>query len=135
MKTIGYTNGYYDLFHIGHLRLIQNAAGLCDHLIVGVITDDVSEQTKGKRPIVPLDQRLEIVRGIKGVGVAVAVSDDNKRKEWIKYHFSRLFVGSDHQGEKVWDEYEESMGKLCDIIYLPHTELVSTSKLIEEIQR
>ena len=64
-KVIGYTQGTYDMFHIGHLNLIKNAKRRCDYLIVGVNTDELVESYKNKRPIVPLEERAEIVRSIK----------------------------------------------------------------------
>ena len=66
-KVIGYTQGTYDMFHIGHLNLIKNAKRRCDYLIVGVNTDELVESYKNKRPIVPLEERAEIVRSIKYV--------------------------------------------------------------------
>ena len=62
--VIGYTCGVYDLFHIGHLNLLKNAKGLCDKLIVGVTVDDLVEY-KGKRAMIPFEDRIEIVRSIK----------------------------------------------------------------------
>ena len=64
-KVIGYTQGTYDMFHIGHLNLIKNAKRHCDYLIVGVNADDLLESYKHNRPIVPLNERVEIVRAIK----------------------------------------------------------------------
>ena len=68
-KVIGYTQGTYDMFHIGHLNLIKNAKRRCDYLIVGVNTDELVESYKNKRPIVPLEERAEIVRSIKYVDI------------------------------------------------------------------
>ena len=64
-KKIGYTQGTFDMFHIGHLNLIRNAKKHCDYLIVGVNADDLVESYKNKRPIVPLEERAEIVRAIR----------------------------------------------------------------------
>ena len=66
-KLIGYTQGTYDMFHIGHLNLIKNAKRRCDYLIVGVNTDELVESYKHKRPIIPLAERAEIVRAIRYV--------------------------------------------------------------------
>ena len=66
-KKIGYTQGTFDMFHIGHLNLIRNAKKHCDYLIVGVNADDLVESYKNKRPIVPLEERAEIVRAIRYV--------------------------------------------------------------------
>ena len=59
--TIGYTTGVYDLFHIGHLNLLKNAKGMCDKLIVGVTVDELVAY-KGKKAMIPFEDRIEIVR-------------------------------------------------------------------------
>lgn len=74
---IGYTAGVYDLFHIGHLNLLKNAKGLCDKLIVGVTIDDLVEY-KGKRSLIPFEDRIEIVRSIRYVDAAVPQYDMDK---------------------------------------------------------
>lgn len=68
--VIGYTSGVFDLFHIGHLNLLKNAKGMCDKLIVGVTTDDLSLY-KGKKPLIPFEDRLEIVRAVRYVDAVV----------------------------------------------------------------
>lgn len=67
----GYTTGVYDLFHIGHLNILKAAKARCDHLIVGVTTDELSLQRKGKKPVIPLSERLEIIKGIRYVDEVV----------------------------------------------------------------
>ena len=74
-KVIGYTQGTYDMFHIGHLNLIKNAKRRCDYLIVGVNTDELVESYKNKRPIVPLEERAEIVRSIKYVDEVIITKE------------------------------------------------------------
>lgn len=76
---IGYTTGVYDLFHIGHLNLLKNAKGMCDKLIVGVTVDELV-QYKGKKAMIPFEDRIEIVRSIKYVDAAVPQYDMNKLK-------------------------------------------------------
>jgi len=127
---IGYTNGYFDLFHVGHLRLLKRARSLCDTLIVGVITDEECPKQKGKTPIIPLEQRLEIVSGLACVNLAVPVFCDDKEIEWRSYRFNKLFVGSDHQNTKTWNDWEIKFKRLgVDIIYLPYTREVSSTKI------
>lgn len=126
---IGYTNGYYDLFHIGHLRLLKRAKSLCDTLIVGVITDEECQKRKGKTPIISLDQRLEIVSNLACVDLAVPVSNDSKLSEWDHYKFNKLFVGSDHYKEEVWKMWENMLKNCCQIIYLPYTKEVTSTKI------
>ncbi len=61
---IGYAAGAYDLFHYGHLEILRKAKENCDYLIAGVVHDDVLEQTKGRRPVIPIDERAAIVSHI-----------------------------------------------------------------------
>jgi len=70
-RVVGYAPGVYDLFHIGHLNLLRNSAEACDHLIAGVVSDDLAERNKGLRPVVPVDERLAIVEAIRYVDQAV----------------------------------------------------------------
>ena len=64
---IGYTTGVFDLFHIGHLNILKNAKDKCEYLIVGVSTDEIVTSYKGKKPVIPFEERLEIVKSIKYV--------------------------------------------------------------------
>lgn len=126
---VGYTNGYFDMFHVGHLNLLQRASKLCDRLIVGVISDDECEKRKGIRPVIPHDQRIKIISGLYRIDCVVPVWDDDKFEEWKHYKFRKLFVGSDHYGSHIWDAWEEKLRGHCEIIYLPYTKEVSTTKI------
>ena len=79
-KKIGYTQGTFDMFHIGHLNLIRNAKKHCDYLIVGVNADDLVESYKNKRPIVPLEERAEIVRAIRYVDEVIVTTPWTKSR-------------------------------------------------------
>ncbi len=83
-KVIGYTQGTFDMFHIGHLNLIRNAKRRCDYLIVGVNTDELVESYKNKKPIVPLEERAEIVRSIKYVDEVIITNTLDKKKSGIR---------------------------------------------------
>lgn len=134
-KIIGYTAGVFDLFHIGHLSTLRKARKQCDHLIVGVTTDELSEERKKKSPIIPYGEREQIVASIKYVNEVVAQEDMNKFGAWEKFDFNKMFVGEDWKGTSSWDKYEKQFAKVAvEIIYLP---LVSTdttsSTVIREI--
>ena len=126
---IGYTAGVYDLFHIGHLNLLKNAKGLCDKLIVGVTVDDLVEY-KGKRAMIPFEDRIEIIRSIKYVDAAVPQYDMDKLAACKKLGAKILFVGDDWYGTDKWREYEaEFANNNIKIIYFPYTQGISSTKI------
>ena len=135
-KIIGYTTGVYDMFHIGHLNVIRNAKKYCDYLIVGVSTDELVMKEKGKTPVIPYEERVDIVSSIKYIDEVVAQVDKNKMAAWQKYHFHKMFVGSDWQGTPTWNRFEEEFSKVgVEIVYLPHTDGISSTKLTNVIKR
>lgn len=135
MAIIGYTTGVYDMFHIGHLNVIRNAKSLCDYLIVGVSTDELVQREKNKTPIIPYEERAAIVAAIKYVDQVVPQIDKNKKGAWEKYHFDRMFVGSDWKGTPQWDEFERQFAPLgVEIVYLQHTDGISSSILREKLK-
>ena len=132
---IGYTTGVYDMFHIGHLNVIRNAKAQCDYLIVGVSTDELVQKEKNKTPVIPFEERCKIVESIKYVDEVVPQVDKNKFGAWEKYKFDKMFVGSDWQGTEAWKKYEEQFAPYgVEIIYLPHTDGISSTKLTEFIK-
>ena len=133
--VIGYTSGVYDLFHIGHLNLLKNAKGLCDKLIVGVSTDKLVEYTH-KHPVIPLEERIEIVRSCKFVDAAIPQEELDKYKMWEKLHFDVLFVGDDWYNSPSWKEMEEKFSKVgVRIIYFPYTKGTSSTLLNETLTK
>ena len=130
---IGYTAGVFDLFHIGHLNLLKSAKGLCDRLIVGVSTDKLAEY-KHKSPVIPIDERIEIVRSCRYVDSAIVQDDLDKYKMWEKLHFDILFVGDDWYKTQSWNEMEEKFAKAgVKVIYLPYTKGVSSSDIKQKL--
>lgn len=134
-KIIGYTTGVYDLFHIGHLNVLRNAKKHCDYLIVGVSTDEVVIKNKNKTPVIPFKDRIEIVRAIKYVDEAVPQEDysiEYKIKRIKELRADVLFVGSDWQGTEKWNKIEKELAAIgVKVIYLPHTDGISTTELVE----
>lgn len=129
---IGYTTGVFDMFHIGHLNVIRRAKEQCDYLIVGVSTDELVIAEKHKTPIIPYEERCAIVSAIKYVDQVVPQVDKNKFAAWEKYHFDKMFVGSDWKGTEAWRKYEEQFAPVgVEIVYLPHTDGISSSILRE----
>ena len=95
---VGYTTGVYDMFHVGHLNILKRAKEQCDFLIVGVSTDENVLQYKHKTPVVPYEQRKEIVAAIRYVDQVVPQENMDKFAAWEKYHFDAIFHGDDWKG-------------------------------------
>ena len=131
---IGYTNGVYDLFHVGHLNLFKNAKGMCDKLVVGVTVDELV-QYKGKNSMIPYEDRIEIVRSCKYVDAAVPQYDMDKLTACKKLGVNILFVGDDWYGTEKWRKYEEEFTKEgIRIVYFPYTKSISSSKITETLK-
>lgn len=135
-KVIGYTTGVYDMFHIGHLNIIQRAKEQCDYLIVGVSTDELVLRDKKKTPIIHYEERAAIVAALKCVDKVVPQINKDKFSAWKKYHFDKMFVGSDWQGTPQWDQYEKKFAPVkIEIVYLPHTDGISSTQLADIIKK
>ena len=133
---IGYTTGVYDMFHIGHLNLLRRAKELCDYLIVGVSTDELVQHEKNKTPIIPFEDRCEIIGSIKYVDEVVAQVDKDKLGAYFRLdkRFKKMFVGSDLKGTPQRQQYEKDFEPYgVEIVYLPHTEGISSSILREKL--
>lgn len=132
--TIGYTTGVFDMFHIGHLNIIQRAKAQCDYLIVGVSTDELVQREKNKTPIIPFADRCAIVEAIKYVDKVVPQPDKNKFAAWERYHFNKMFVGSDWKGTEAWKRFEEHFAPVgVEIVYLDHTDGISSTILRDKL--
>lgn len=127
---IGYAPGVYDLFHIGHLNILKHARSQCDHLIAGVVSDEMSLQTKGKAPVVPLAERLEIVRSIRFVDEAVAEVVPDKLDTWRQVRFDIIFKGDDWRGTAKGLKLEADFATVgVEVMYFPYTMHTSSSLL------
>ena len=137
--VIGYTTGVFDLFHIGHLNILQRAKEQCDYLIVGVSTDELVAQYKHKRPVISYEERSRIVESIRYVDKVVPQVNRNKLEAWEQLHFDRMFVGDDWKGSALFTELEEKFRPLgVEIVYFPYTNGTSTTFLkdvLEKIKR
>lgn len=132
--TIGYTTGVYDLFHIGHLNLLKNAKGLCDKLIVGVTVDDLVAY-KGKHPMIPFEDRIEMVRSIRYVDAAVPQYDMDKLKACKELGATVLFVGDDWYGTDKWKAYEKEFNEeKIKIVYFPYTKGISSTQITKALK-
>ncbi len=127
---IGYAPGAYDLFHVGHLNLLRQARAHCDHLIAGVVADDVLEVTKGRRPVIPLAERMEIVRHVDYVDAVVAETQPDKLRTWQHVGFDVIFKGDDWRGTPKGDRLERDFAAVgVDVVYFPYTVHTSSTAL------
>ena len=126
----GYTAGAFDMFHIGHLKILREAKLYCSELIVGVTTDELLMDTKKLKPIIPFEERIEIIRSIKYVDEAIPQSVSDKTQAYMRLKFHEIYVGDDWKGSETWNNYElifNSMG--VKVRYFPYTQHISSSKL------
>lgn len=135
-QIIGYTQGTFDMFHIGHLNLLNHARKHCDYLVVGVNTDELVQRYKGKTAIVPWEERAKIVESIKGVDQVIRTDTLDKMAIWKSVHFHKIFVGDDWRGNLRWEETSRQMREIgVELIFLPYTKDTSSTllrnKLIE----
>lgn len=131
---IGYTTGVYDMFHIGHLNILRRAKELCDYLVVGVTTDELCYNRKHKYPIICEAERLEIIQAIRYVDQAIFQTNMDKVSAAQKLGADVVFVGSDWKNTPSWLAYEKELKKInCDVIYLDHTDGISSSILRKKL--
>ena len=131
---IGYTAGVFDLFHVGHLRILHNAAALCDRLIVGVSSDELV-QYKGKSPIIPFVERMEIVQHLRGRARGRAsVRHGQVRHVGEAASFDVMFVGDDWHGTEKWRAIDKQFADVgVKIIYFPYTQGTSSTMVAKEL--
>lgn len=124
------TFGTFDLFHIGHLNILERARAQGDYLIVGISSDALNYSKKQKKPVYDEKQRLRIISALKCVDEVFLEESLELKGEYItKYKADVLVMGDDWEGR--FDEHK----KLCDVVYLKRTPSISTTELIEIIKR
>lgn len=135
MIRIGYASGAFDLFHIGHLNLLRRARERCDFLIAGVVADEVLIEHKKITPVIPLAERLEIVRSVRFVDMAHAAMTNDKTEIWRELRFNVLFKGNDWQGTEKGIRLERDFAALgVEVVYFPYTQATSSSALRRTLQ-
>ena len=131
---IGYVPGVYDLFHTGHLRLFERCKEMCDILIVGVLTDELVEFYKGKKPVIDYENRAAVIAGLKVVDRVVPVDFNNtdKIKAWEMLHYDCHFSGDDHINH--WKDVEEELRKRGSAMeFFSYTEGISSTMIKEKM--
>ena len=133
---VGFTSGVFDMFHIGHLNILRRAKERCDYLVVGVSTDELVQSYKNKTPIIPFNDRKEIVAACRYVDKVIPQETMNKLDIWNDIHFDVMFHGDEWKGTELYNKYEVEFAKLgAEICYLPHTEGISSSILRERTEK
>lgn len=128
MKKI-ITFGTFDLFHIGHVRMLKRAKELGDYLIVGVSTDQLNYKKKERNPIYNEKSRMEIVGSMACVDEVFAEESLEKKREYILKHGADVFVIGDD-----WSGKFDDLKDICQVIYLPRTPCISTTEIIEVVK-
>jgi glycerol-3-phosphate cytidylyltransferase len=129
-SRIGYAAGAFDLFHVGHLNLLRHAKAQCDYLIAGVVADELLVATKGRPPVIPLAERLEIVRHIRCVDEAVAETLPRKIDTWRSVPFDIFFKGDDWRGTPKGLTLEREFAAVgVEVVYFPYTMHTSSTAL------
>lgn len=127
---VGYAAGAFDLFHIGHLNILKHAKSECDYLIAGVVSDEMLRLTKGIDPVIPLAERIEIVRSIGYVDEAVAETVPDKLQMWQKLQFDVFFKGDDWRGTEKGMRLEREFAAVgVEVVYFPYTMTTSSTQL------
>lgn len=127
---IGYTDGVYDMFHVGHLNMIREAKKLCDYLIVGVHSDEIVEGYKHRKTVINENDRREIVEAIKYVDKAVINTTRDKLELWKLHKFDVVFIGDDWKGTERWNNFEKVLAEISvSVEYVPYTKGISTTQI------
>ena len=134
---VGLLMGVFDLFHIGHLQLIRRAKACCEHLRVGVLSDELVRRYKGRDPVIPAAERMEILSAVREVDEVVCIVETPSRlEEWQKRPFDCFFSGDDYKGNDYWAWEKEQLEKLgATIRFFPYTAQQSTSQICDKIAR
>tara|TARA_B100001063_G_C16508804_1_gene425711 strand:- start:165 stop:581 length:417 start_codon:yes stop_codon:yes gene_type:complete len=122
------TFGTYDVFHVGHVNLLQRAAALGDQLIVGVSTDALNYSKKQRYPVYNQNDRMKIINSLRYVNLCFEEESLERKREYIlRYNADVLVMGDDWKGK--FDEFKD----ICEVVYLERTPSVSTTQIIEVI--
>ncbi len=129
-ERLGYAPGVFDLFHVGHLNILRRAREHCDRLVAGVCTDDLVVHLKGRPPVVPLSERLEIVRSVRYVDDTFVATVDDKLAIWAEVGFDVIFKGDDWLGTQCWNSLQAEFSKLgVEVVFFPYTVHTSSTLL------
>ena len=132
----GLLMGVFDLFHIGHLNLIRNAKSQCEYLRVAVLSDEMVNRFKQHPPVIPQDQRMEILAALRDVDDVVLIEDTPSRiEEWKRRPFDCFFSGDDYAGNPDWLKEKSDLKELgVEVVFFPYTKEQSSTKIRHELE-
>lgn len=131
---IGFVQGVFDMFHVGHLNILEKAKEHCDFLIVGVNSDELVEEYKKKKTIIPCDERVRIIQALKCVDKVIVMNDRDKIKVCTQNNINAIFMGDDWKGSDFYNKMEIELKKYnVDIVYFPYTKGTSSTILREKL--
>lgn len=133
---IGFTDGVYDMFHVGHLNMIKEAKKHCDYLIVGVHSDEIVEGYKNRKTVINENDRREIIEAIRYVDKAVINTTRDKLELFKKHNFDVVFIGDDWKGTERWNNFEKILAEVgVAVEYIPYTKGISTTQIRETLAK
>lgn len=133
---VGYVPGVFDMFHVGHLNILRHARVDCDYLIAGAVSDEKARAAKGKLPVVPLVERMEVLRHCRLVDEVVAEDVPSKVQMWDTLHFDVIFKGDDWRGTVKGAQLERDFAAVgVDVVYFPYTTHTSSTLLRSVLER
>lgn len=132
---VGYTTDVFDLFHVGHLNILEKSKEICDTLIVAVCTDEYVQETKNLTPIISYEDRARIIASLKCVDKVVPMTYTDKLRAWEEYKFDVLISGDDWKGSERYNLTEKQLAPLgVDVYYVPYTKSISTTMIKEKLK-
>lgn len=133
---IGFTDGVYDMFHVGHLNMIKEAKKHCDYLIVGVHSDEIVEGYKNRKTVINENDRREIIEAIRYVDKAVINRTRDKMELFKEHNFDVVFIGDDWKGTERWNNFEKILAEVgIAVEYIPYTKGISTTQIREKLAK
>lgn len=123
------TFGTFDVFHVGHVNILERARLHGDHLIVGVSSDNLNMSKKGRHPIYEEQDRIHILRSLKCVDEVFVEESLELKSHYIKYYNADILVMGDD-----WEGKFDHLKNICEVIYLPRTPSISTTEIIEIVK-